>query len=83
MDAVEAGGQKLAMLNHYAGFDAAQAGGIKDLVLSGKELGVALARYLPRSAGTLATLNLRRVPWSVYGGNLGEGALEQNEGRSI
>ena len=61
MDAVEAGGLVLSSLNHYTGFGAARAGGATELLLAGKELGIAVARFLPSSASTLTVLNLRRV----------------------
>ncbi len=49
----------LACLNGYDSYAAICAGGLVELQLAETELAVAVARYLPRSACTLTTLNLR------------------------
>ncbi len=49
----------LTSLNGYDRYAAIRAGGLSGLRLVGTELGVAVARYLPRSANTLTALDLR------------------------
>ena len=49
----------LTSLNGCALYAGIRAGGQRVLALGGTELGVAVARYLPRSAETLTTLDLR------------------------
>ena len=60
-DALE-GITSLTSLNAYNRYAAIRAGGLAKLQLAGTELGVAVARYLPRSASTLTTLDLRCLP---------------------
>jgi hypothetical protein len=57
-DALEAV-TSLTSLNGCALYAGIRAGGQRELYLGGTELGVAVARYLPRSADTLKTLDLR------------------------
>ena len=49
----------LESLNEYSGYRSLKAGGLAELDLAGKRLGVAAARVLSKSANTLTTLNLR------------------------
>ena len=58
MDAVE-GITSLKSLNKFDGYAAIRTGGVKEADLHSKELGVAVARFLPRSAETLLELDLR------------------------
>ena len=58
-DALEAV-TSLTSLNGCALYGGIRAGGQRELLLDGKfELAVAVARYLPRSAETLTTLDVR------------------------
>ncbi len=58
VDAVE-GVTSLTSLNGCAAYAGIRAGGQTELLLGGKELGVAVTRFLPRSGETLAGLDLR------------------------
>ena len=49
----------LESLNEYSGYRSLKAGGLAELDLAGKRLGVAAARFLSKSTNTLTTLNLR------------------------
>ena len=49
----------LTSLNGCPQYAAIRAGGQRELMLAGLELGVAVARYLPRSADSLTALDLR------------------------
>jgi hypothetical protein len=49
----------LTSLNGYDRCHAVRMGGVAELHLTGTELGVAVARFLPRSADTLTLLELR------------------------
>lgn len=57
-DALEAV-TSLTSLNGCALYGGIRAGGQRELLLGGTEVAVAVARYLPRSANTLETLDLR------------------------
>jgi hypothetical protein len=57
-DALEAV-TSLTSLNGCALFGSIRAGGQSELLLGGTEVAVAVARYLPRSAETLTTLDMR------------------------
>ncbi len=56
MDAVDSC-KSLSSLNCLDCFNAVQQGGLRELDIDNKELAVALARYLPRSASTLTKLD--------------------------
>ena len=49
----------LTSLNGCALYAGIRSGGQRELALGGTELGVVVARYLPRSAETLTTLDVR------------------------
>jgi hypothetical protein len=59
MDAVVVHCTKLSSLNGLDSFNAVQQGGLRELDLDNRELAVALARFLPRSASTLTKLEAR------------------------
>ena len=58
MDAVDRC-KSLSSLNCFDSFNEVQKGGLRELDMDNKELVVALARYLPRSASTLTKLDAR------------------------
>ncbi len=49
----------LTSLNGCAQYAAIRAGGVAEMALSGKELGVCVTRFLERSASTLTKLDVR------------------------
>ncbi len=57
-DALE-GVTSLTSLNGCNQYTAIRAGGVKEMKLNGKELGVWTARFLERSASTLTSLDVR------------------------
>ncbi len=57
-DALEAA-TSLTSLNGCAAYAAIRSGGQRELALGGTEVALAVARYLPRSADSLTTLDLR------------------------
>ena len=50
---------RLESLNGYAGYKDIVAGGLAALCVSGKDLALAVCRYLPRSAATLTSVDFR------------------------
>ena len=46
-------------MNGYSGYLSLKGGGLTSLDLASKRLGVAAARFLPRSAETMTILDLR------------------------
>ena len=58
VDALE-GVPSLTSLNGCAEYTSIRAGGLKELSLNGTESAVAMARFLPRSADTLTSLDIR------------------------
>ncbi len=60
MDALE-GCTGLTTLNGYDKFQGILDGGLAEFYDGGHELALAVGRFLPRSASTLTTLDLRRV----------------------
>ena len=58
LDSVEAI-TSLECMNGYSGYLSLKGGGLTSLDLASKRLGVAAARFLPRSAETMTILDLR------------------------
>jgi hypothetical protein len=58
MDVLE-GCTQLESLNGYDGYKEIVAGGLTALSINGKDLALAVCRFLPRSAATLTSVDMR------------------------